>query len=83
LKKVEIQVSEEILLRDAINDDINDYLAVPFNKELLEMYGSSMDYRTKKSKEKVANMIEEIKNNPFEWVIDYDMFYKIEQQLLK
>ncbi|BCQ19293.1 MULTISPECIES: hypothetical protein [Staphylococcus] len=42
-----------------------------------------MDYRTKKSKEKVANMIEEIKNNPFEWVIDYDMFYKIEQQLLK
>ncbi len=72
LKKVEIQVSEGILLRDAINDDINDYLAVPFNEELLKMYGSSMDHRTKKSKEKVANMIEEIKNNPFEWVIDYN-----------
>ncbi|MBA4512976.1 GNAT family N-acetyltransferase, partial [Staphylococcus aureus] len=72
MKKIEIQVSEELLLRNAVNDDVNDYLAVPFNKELLEMYGSSMDYRTKKSKEKVANMIEEIKNNPFEWVIDYN-----------
>ena len=39
------------------------------------MYGSSMDYRTKKSKEKVANMIEEIKNNPFEWVIDLSLIH--------
>nr|WP_263315131.1 GNAT family protein [Mammaliicoccus sp. Marseille-Q6498] len=67
-----IRVTENILLRDAKLSDIDDYLEVPFDEELLTMYGSTLDYRTEKSTEKAELMIDEIKSNPLEWVIDYD-----------
>lgn len=72
MKKVSISVTENVLLRDAKISDIDDYLKVQFDKELLKMYGSTLDYRTEKSREKAKLMIEEIRNNPLEWVIDYD-----------
>ncbi len=72
MEKVSIRVTKNILLRDAKLSDIDDYLRVPFDEELLTMYGSSLDYRTEKSREKAELMIEEIKSNPLEWVIDYD-----------
>lgn len=72
LEKETISVTENILLRDAKISDIDDYLSIPFEKELLKMYGSSLDYRTEKSREKAEILIEEIKSNPLEWAIDYN-----------
>lgn len=72
LGKEAISVTENILLRDAKISDVDDYLGVPFEKELLKMYGSSLDYRTEKSREKAEILIEEIKSNPLEWAIDYN-----------
>ncbi|SUM37318.1 MULTISPECIES: GNAT family N-acetyltransferase [Mammaliicoccus] len=72
MEKTTIRVTENILLRDAKLSDVEDYLSVPFDKELLKMYGSSLDHRTEKSREKAELWIEEINSNPLEWVIDYE-----------
>lgn len=72
MEKTTISVTENILLRDAKLSDVEDYLSVPFDKELLKMYGSSLDHRTEKSREKAELWIEEINSNPLEWVIDYE-----------
>lgn len=45
-------IDENIKLRDAFDDDTKEYLKIPFNKELLEMYGSNMNPNTKKSLDK-------------------------------
>ncbi|MBG9209508.1 GNAT family protein [Mammaliicoccus sciuri] len=66
-----IYINQDLILRNAETKDIDDYLSVPFNKELLMMYGSTMDYRTSKSKEKAALLIKEIQNEPYEWAIVY------------
>jgi RimJ/RimL family protein N-acetyltransferase len=71
MMKNKIFVNQNITLRDTLNRDKYDYINVPFNKELLKMYGSDMSPNAKKSIEKAEQLLEEIKSNPYEWVIDY------------
>ncbi|SCT22783.1 GNAT family N-acetyltransferase [Staphylococcus caeli] len=65
-------VNENIKLRDAIDDDVKEYLKIPFNKELLEMYGSNMKPNTEKSLDKARLLVHEIKAAPYEWAIEYE-----------
>lgn len=71
----EIYIDEHLLLRDAEVKDIEDYIFIPFDKELLKMYGSSMNYKTPKSREKSILLIEEIQNEPYEWAIVYNNIF--------
>ncbi|WP_323702980.1 GNAT family protein [Mammaliicoccus sp. Dog046] len=66
-----IKINNELILRDAEERDIEDYMSVPFSKELLEMYGSTLDYKTPKSKDKAKLLIAEIRKEPYEWAIEY------------
>ncbi|MEX6276691.1 GNAT family N-acetyltransferase [Staphylococcus saprophyticus] len=65
-------VDRNIKLRDAFDDDTKEYLKIPFNKELLKMYGSNMNSNTEKSLDKARLLVNEIKTNPYEWVIEYN-----------
>lgn len=47
MMKNKIFVNQNITLRDTLNRDKYDYINVPFNKELLEMYGSDMSPNAK------------------------------------
>lgn len=46
--KAVLKINKHIRLRDAQTSDIEDYLSVPFNEELLRMYGSDMNVETEK-----------------------------------
>lgn len=65
-------VDESIKLRDALDDDAKEYLKIPFNKELLEMYGSNLDPNTEKSIDKAQLLVYGIKADPYEWAIEYE-----------
>ncbi|WP_210136803.1 GNAT family protein [Staphylococcus sp. GDH8C109P] len=65
-------VDESIKLRDAFDNDAKEYFKIPFNKELLEMYGSNMNPNREKSLDKARLLVNEIKTNPYEWVIEYN-----------
>lgn len=67
-----ILVDESIKLRDAFDDDAKEYLKIPFNKELLEMYGSNINPNTKKSLDKARLLVYGIKADPYEWAIEYE-----------
>lgn len=69
--KQTIIVNKYLKLRDAIDEDIYDYIKIPFNKELLKMYGSEMDPNKEKSLDKVQLLVNEIKEAPYEWIIEY------------
>lgn len=47
--KEPILVDERIKLRDALDDDAKEYLKIPFDEELLKMYGSEMNVNKGKS----------------------------------
>ncbi|MDW4318981.1 hypothetical protein QI119_05045 [Staphylococcus saprophyticus] len=64
--KQTIIVNKYLKLRDAIDEDIYDYIKIPFNKELLKMYGSEMDPNKEKSLDKVQLLVNEIKEAPYE-----------------
>ncbi|OIS54100.1 GNAT family acetyltransferase [Staphylococcus equorum] len=73
--KAVLKINNHICLRDAQTSDIEDYLSVPFNEELLKMYGSDMNVETEKQKSGAKLLISRIINNPYEWVIDYDALF--------
>ncbi|PTI58089.1 N-acetyltransferase, partial [Staphylococcus succinus] len=62
-------VDESIKLRDALDDDAKEYLKIPFNKELLEMYGSNMNPNTVKSLDKARLLVYGIKADPYECIL--------------
>ncbi len=70
--KAVLKINNHLSLRDAQASDIEDYLSVPFNEELLRMYGSSMNVETEKQKSGAKILISKIIENPYEWAIDYD-----------
>lgn len=70
--KQRIIVDERIILREAIEEDAVEYTSIPFNAELLKMYGSEMNPDTQKSMERSLMLIKEIQDNPYEWAIEYE-----------
>lgn len=69
--KQRLTVNENIKLRRAIDEDAYEYFKIPFNKELLKMYGSSISPSTEKSLDKAKLLVAEINANPYEWAIEY------------
>ncbi|MDW4280211.1 GNAT family protein [Staphylococcus saprophyticus] len=67
-----ILADESIKLRDAFDKDAKEYLKIPFNKELLKMYGSSMSPSTEKKLDKAKLLVSEINSTPYEWAIEYE-----------
>lgn len=69
--KKTILVDDHIKLRDALDKDAKVYVEIPFDEELLKMYGSEMSANKEKSLDKAMLFINEIKSNPYEWAIEY------------
>ncbi|MGE7364838.1 GNAT family N-acetyltransferase [Staphylococcus ureilyticus] len=70
--KQTIIVNDKIKLRDAVDKDAKEYVEIPFDEELLKMYGSEMNVNKRKSLDNSMLLVKEIKDNPYEWVIEYD-----------
>ncbi|MBF0812830.1 GNAT family N-acetyltransferase [Staphylococcus saprophyticus] len=69
--KQSLTVNENIKLRDSIDEDTYEYLKIPFNKELMKMYGTEINKNEAKSLDKAKSLIDEINSNPYEWAIEY------------
>lgn len=67
-----IQIDKSIKLRDALDDDAEEYFKIPFDEELLKMYGSEMNVNKEKSLDKAKLLVNEIKTNPYEWAVEYE-----------
>ncbi|MDW4419348.1 N-acetyltransferase, partial [Staphylococcus saprophyticus] len=70
--KQTIFVNDNIKLRDASDGDAKEYIEIPFDEELLKMYGSEMSVNKEKSLDKAMSLVNEIKGNPYEWAIEYE-----------
>ncbi|MDK9870406.1 MAG: GNAT family N-acetyltransferase [Staphylococcus equorum] len=73
--KAVLKINKHLSLREAQASDIEDYLSVPFNEELLRMYGSEINSETEKQESGAKLLIAKIIANPYEWVIDYDNLF--------
>ncbi|MEQ7789905.1 GNAT family N-acetyltransferase [Staphylococcus nepalensis] len=70
--KQTIFVNDNIKLRDALDGDAKEYVEIPFDEELLKMYGSEMNVNKEKSLDKAKLLVNEIKTNPYEWAVEYE-----------
>lgn len=70
--KQTIIVNDKINLRDAVDKDAKEYVEIPFDEELLKMYGTEMNINKAKSLDKAMLLVNEIKTNPYEWAIEYE-----------
>ena len=55
-----------------LDDDAKKYLKIPFDEELLKMYGSEMNVNKGKSLDKARLLVYEIKAGLYEWAIEYE-----------
>ncbi len=62
---------ENILLRQAIESDIEDYLKIEHNEELMRMYSGDPANIKPKTRADAERFIQKIKSNPLEWCIEY------------
>lgn len=56
-------MNDKIKLRDAVDKDAKEYVEIPFDEELLEMYGTEMNINKAKSLDKAMLLVNEIKTS--------------------
>ncbi|OZM57574.1 GNAT family N-acetyltransferase [Lottiidibacillus patelloidae] len=63
---------ENVLLRQPIDSDVEDFLKVEVNEELVRMYGGNTKKMTAKTLERAQQYVESIRSRKIAWCIEYE-----------
>ncbi|MGP4038292.1 GNAT family N-acetyltransferase [Gracilibacillus sp. D59] len=61
----------KVILRQPIESDIEDYLNIDHNLELIRMYGGNRTKIKTKTRSDAEEFIKKIRSNPLEWCIEF------------
>jgi [ribosomal protein S5]-alanine N-acetyltransferase len=72
MNKAPLIKGNNVLLRQPIDSDVEDYYKVKIDEELVRMYGGNTKKIKPKTKERAIEMIEGLRKKPLAWCIEYE-----------